>query len=142
LRLLGLISCTKKKRDYQCKAFEMYSPSDLFSKAYDYAKKKYDSIAILSAKYGLLLPEDKIEPYDLTLSDMNSREVRDWSEKVFNQMRNRLRLNEFNKVFFHTGVQYRKHLIPKLDRIGLRSEVPLSNLRIGKQKAWYLAHDC
>jgi cytoplasmic iron level regulating protein YaaA (DUF328/UPF0246 family) len=120
----------------------MYSSSDLFRKAYAYSIKNYDVVAILSAKYGLLLPEDKIEPYDLTLNDMNSREVREWSEKVFNQMRNRLRLSEFSKVFFHAGTRYRKHLIPKLDKIGLRSEAPLSNLRIGKQKAWYLVHDC
>ncbi len=35
---------------------------------------KYDDVAILSAKYGLLLPGDKIEPYDKTLNDMSIKE--------------------------------------------------------------------
>lgn len=37
-------------------------------------------MAILSAKYGLLLPDDEIEPYNLTLNDMSSEEVRDWAQ--------------------------------------------------------------
>jgi cytoplasmic iron level regulating protein YaaA (DUF328/UPF0246 family) len=52
----------------------MYSASDLFKKAYDYCTKKYSAVAILSAKYGLLLPHDEIEPYDLTLKAMSSEE--------------------------------------------------------------------
>lgn len=33
----------------------MYSASDLFRKAYAYCTKKYDNVAILSAKYGFFL---------------------------------------------------------------------------------------
>lgn len=120
----------------------MYSASDLFRKAYLCAVKKYDFVAILSAKYGLLFPDQKIEPYDLTLNDMSSKETEGWSEKVFNQMKTRLDLKEFDKVFFHTGKKYRQNLIPKLEKIGIKCEVPLKNLGIGKQKAWYKEHDC
>jgi len=56
VRALGLISCTKRKKDFPCKASEMYSASDLFRKAYAYCYKNYDNVAILSAKYGLLYP--------------------------------------------------------------------------------------
>lgn len=120
----------------------MYSASDLFRKAYSYAVKNYDFVAILSAKYGLLFPDDKIEPYNLTLNDMSFEEVKEWAEKLFNQMKNRLNLEEFDKVFFHTGEKYRRHLIPKLEQMGIKCEVPLKNLGIGKQKAWYKEHDC
>jgi len=67
VKSLGLVSCASSKQDYPCKASEMYSASDFFRKAYSYATKNYDFVAILSAKYGLLFPDDKIEPYDLTL---------------------------------------------------------------------------
>ena len=120
----------------------MYSASDLFSKAYSYAVKNYDFVAILSAKHGLLFPDDKIEPYNLTLNDMNSDKRKEWTEKVFNQMKNRLNLREFGKVFFHAGKKYREPLIPKLENISIRCEIPLEGLGIGEQKAWYKEHDC
>ena len=137
MKSLGLISCTKSKQSYPCKATEMYSASDLFKKAYSYAVKNYNFVAILSAKYGLLLPEDKIDPYDLTLNDMDSSDRKEWADKVFKQMKTRLGLKDFTNVFFHTGKKYREHLIPKLKKVGIDCEAPLKNLGIGKQKAWY-----
>jgi len=120
----------------------MYSASDLFRKAYSYATKNYDFVAILSAKYGLLFPDEKIEPYNLTLNDMSSRERKEWADKVFNQMKTRLKLKEFDKVFFHAGKKYREQLIQKLGNMGIQCKVPLEGLGIGKQKAWYKAHKC
>ena len=119
----------------------MYQASDLFKKAYSYATKNYDVVAILSAKYGLLFPDDRIEPYDLTLNDMSSHQRKKWTEQVFNQMRNRLGLQDFHKAFFHAGKKYREHLIPKLKNIGIQCEVPLEHLGIGEQMAWYKRHD-
>ena len=141
LKTLGLISCTKSKRNYPCKASKMYSASDLFRKAYSYATKNYDFVAILSAKHGLLFPDDKIEPYNLTLNDMNSQIRKEWTEKVFNQMKSRLRLGDYDRVFFHAGEKYRELLKPKLENVGIQCEVPLEGLSIGKQKAWYKEHD-
>ncbi|MCK4478190.1 hypothetical protein KAU88_06660 [Candidatus Bathyarchaeota archaeon] len=141
MKTLGLISCTKSKQSYLCKASEMYSASDLFRKAYSYATKNYDFVAILSAKYGLLFPDDKTEPYDLTLNVMNSNERKEWAERVSNQMKSRLRLLDFDKVFFHAGRKYREHLILKLRDMGILCEVPLEHLGIGEQKAWYKKHD-
>jgi len=84
LKNLGLISCTKAKQAYRCKAREMYLASDLFRKAYKYCSGNYNRVAILSAKYGLLLPDDIIDPYNLTFNEMSSEELKVWSEKVFN----------------------------------------------------------
>ena len=120
----------------------MYQASDLFRKAYSYATKNYDFVAILSAKYGLLFPDDKIDPYDLTLNDMSSKERKEWAESVFNQMTVKLKLQDFDKVLFHAGKKYREHLIPKLEKVGIRCEIPLEGLGIGEQKAWYKEHDC
>lgn len=120
----------------------MYQASDLFKKAYSYATKNYDFVAILSAKHGLLFPDDEIEPYDLTLNDMNSHERREWAEKAFGQMKSRLNFHDFDKVFFHAGKKYREHLIPKLEIFGMRCRIPLKHLKIGKQKRWYKEHDC
>ena len=141
MKSLGLISCTKSKRRYRCKAYQMYSASDLFRKAYSYATKNYDFVAILSAKYGLLFPDEKIEPYNLTLNDMNSQQRKRWAETVFNQMKSRLRFGDYDRVLFHAGKKYREYLIPKLENVGIQCEVPLEGLSIGRQKAWYKKHD-
>ena len=91
---LGLISCTKSKQTYPCPAAEMYQPSNLFTKAYTYATKRYDHVCILSAKYGLLLPEDQIEPYNLTLKNTGVQARRDWTRRVLAQIDERRQNNQ------------------------------------------------
>ena len=142
MKSLGLVSCTKRKQSYPCKASEMYLPSNLFSKAYAYCKKRYDQVAILSAKYGLLLPDDPIKPYNLTLNNMDVKQRKVWSERVFEQMKDKLKLADYDKVFFHAGKKYRNFLIPKLENVGIKFEVPLEHIGIGKQLRWYKEHDC
>ena len=134
---LGFISCTKSKRDYPCKTSEMYSVSSLFRKSYAYAKEHYDQIAILSAKYGLLLSDDQIEPYDLTLKNMPIIQRKEWADTVFHQIMMRLKLDQIKRVFFHTGKEYREYLIPKLEKLGIQCNIPLEGLSYGKQLAWY-----
>lgn len=115
----------------------MCSPSALFRKALDYASKNYDTIAILSGKYGLLLLDEEIDPYERFLKNLTVEQVKEWSDKVFNQMKEKLNLHDFDRVYFHAGKTYRQYLIPKLEEIGIKCEVPLENLGIGKQLAWY-----
>lgn len=134
---LGLISCTKSKQTYPCPAGEMYQPSSLFRKAYGYATKCYDSVGILSAKYGLLLPEDLIEPYELTLKNMGVRAKRDWSRRVLAQMDERLSLNPGDEVYIHAGKDYREYLVPGLRRRDLKVHLPLEGLSFGRQLQWY-----
>lgn len=67
---------------YSCAAQEMYSKSTLFNKAMKYClKKQYDSIFILSAKYGVLNPLDEIENYELSLNQFSRTEIINWAEK-------------------------------------------------------------
>jgi hypothetical protein len=139
-KTLGLISCTKSKRGYRCPAREMYQTSDLFRKAYNYAIKNYDYVAILSAKYGLLLPDEEIEPYELTLKSMGAVEQKKWAENVFAQLKSKLPLDEISNVFFHTGLAYRKYLTKLLEEKGILCTVPIEGLSLGQQKAWYLRH--
>jgi hypothetical protein len=137
MKTLGLISCTKDKQIYPCAASEMYSASNLFRKAYTYCDMTYDDVAILSAKYGLLLPDDKIKPYNVTLNKMSVQERRVWSDKVFEQMQSRLILSDYHTIFFHAGKNYRIFLAEKLENSNLITEAPLGNLQIGKQLEWY-----
>lgn len=81
--MIVFLACTKKKQTYPCKAKEMYMPSALFRGAWNYANSlNPDSIYILSAKYGLLKPDQNIEPYEKTLVSEKDAEIKAWSRMV------------------------------------------------------------
>jgi hypothetical protein len=117
---------------------EMYQASDLFRKSYGYAIEHYDYVAILSAKYGLLLPDEEIDPYDLTLLSMPVAQQKRWAEGTHRQMKSKLPMNKISEVFFHSGGAYRRYLTELLESDGIKCVAPLGGLGLGKQKAWYL----
>ena len=63
MNTLTIISCSNKKRDYACRADEMYI-GPFFTKLYNLAKRIGGDIYISSAWYGLIKPDTIIEPYD------------------------------------------------------------------------------
>ena len=85
----------------------MYHPSVLFRKAYNYAKTNYDQVAILSAKHGLLLPNEEIDPYELTLKTMGRKGKKRWAERVYGQLKEKFDFNEISEIYFHAGIDYR-----------------------------------
>lgn len=105
------LSCTKTKKTIECKAKEMYSPSDIFSKSYEYAKTilKPDHIYILSAKHHLLSLDEKIKPYNKTLIGASVDVKKKWAEEVYKQMKE---ANiDFNaKTYFLCGNDYVEYL--------------------------------
>lgn len=87
-----------------------------------------DGIFILSAKYGLLDLNDIIAPYDQTLNDMATVEIKEWSNLVLKQIRD-ICIIENTEFIFLAGEKYRKFLLPYLKTYS----IPLKGLRIGKQ---------
>ena len=124
---IGLVACTKRKQPCPCAARQMYSPSALFRKASAYCAREYDTWYILSAKYGLLAPDEVIEPYDKTLKTMSKAERKAWGRKVSNQL---LQLGD-HQYFAHAGLAYLKPLS------GMNIVNVLTGLRMGKRLQWY-----
>jgi hypothetical protein len=82
MKKIVLIACASKKAPGKAKAEALYI-SPLFVSNLRYAKRlKPDSIFILSAKYGLVELEREIEPYDVTLNDMSSVQIKAWAGNV------------------------------------------------------------
>lgn len=129
-RRIGLVSCSKAKLDTPARARDLYSPSDLFRKASGYCAAAYDDWYILSAKYGLVRPDDQLEPYDVTLKNMTMVEKKRWGEMVARQIRD-LSPAELNA---HAGREY----VKPLTDAGLELSEPLAGLSIGRRKQWYL----
>ena len=96
MKILAIISCKAKKKDYKCSAEEMYSDSPQYKHQMGFIKEYYDGYKILSVKYGILDTEDIIEPYNLTLTGgsqvmsvnptITEESKRRWATKVKKQI--------------------------------------------------------
>lgn len=128
MKTIVFISCVSKKLPHKAKAQELYI-SPLFRLNLAYAKKlKPDKIFILSAKHGLLTPNDVIAPYDTTLNTMPDKERRVWGARVRKQLHGKVNL-EKDKFIFLAGGRYRKYLMPHMRHV----KIPMIHLGIGKQ---------
>lgn len=128
MKRIVLISCVSKKRTYTAKASDLYI-SPLFSGNLKYARTlKPDAIFILSAKYGLLDLDTEIEPYDTTLNNMSSHQIKEWADQVITKLKIQTDLQNDHFIFL-AGERYRKYLLPHLASY----EIPLQGMTIGKQ---------
>jgi len=135
---IGLISCVSKKANVPMQAKNLYT-SDLFRKSKAYVESECDRWFILSAKYGLVEPEQIIHPYNETLNSKSSKEKLSWALSVFDKLKNNVNAND--EIVFIAGENYRKHLIPLLEQMGCTVTVPLKGLGIGKQLKWLKSYN-
>jgi hypothetical protein len=123
-----LVSCARAKLRHRARAEDLYI-SDLFRKSFAYARQLCPAaIFVLSAKHGLVRPDDQIDPYDLSLNPKSLAEVKAWSDIVVGQLRSHTDVEHDHFVLL-AGERYRRYLAPRLRSV----EVPMEGLRIGKQ---------
>ena len=135
---VGVISCTKSKREEAAKPKDLYLESAFFRKARQYVEANHDAWYILSAKHHLLDPDgNPIEPYDETLSDASVDTKREWAETVFEQLREEGLLGDGNRLVFHAGRDYHEELTPLLSETSVEFSVPTDGLQFGETLAWY-----
>lgn len=136
MKLAIIIGCSKKKKSYTCAAREMYSESVLFSKTLTYVTSHYTcDLFILSAKYGIIKPNDTIDPYDITMRDA----VRCSANYLHIIQSVRSNLNNYDKIIAFCGNDYIKIL-----RIAFPEKCivePLTGLGIG-QRLNFLTDGC
>lgn len=123
-----IISCVSQKLPHRAKAKDLYV-STLFHLNLKYANSlSPDKIYVLSAKHGLLDLEKEVEPYEQTLNNMRTAEIKEWADSVLEQLKAVASLEE-EEFTFLAGDKYRKYLLPHIKH----TLVPLEGLRIGEQ---------
>lgn len=137
---VGLVACCAEKDRMPNAARALYI-SDLFKKAYEYADRTCDHVYILSAKHGLVDPDEVLDPYDLSLNDMTKKERKVWAGDVLRRFYEEFRVPHADKqieVVFFAGAKYREFLMDLMhNTAGVTSVTcPLIGLGIGEQKAW------
>ena len=128
-----LVSCVSKKLPGSAPARELYA-SAWFCKARSYVERTGCPWFVLSAKYGLVHPDEVIAPYELTLNTMGVAERRQWARGVLAQLEPRL--DGFEAVVFLAGQRYREFLEQPLRSRGVAVSVPMEGLGIGQQLSW------
>ena len=134
---LCLVSCAARKMRHSAPAEDLYR-SDWFRKARRFAEARGWPWFILSAKHGLLEPEQVIAPYDKTLKKMRVAERRVWAEGCLEAIGPHL--VGVKSVVFLAGKTYREFLEPALRDRGIEVHVPMAGLRQGEQLAWLKDH--
>lgn len=87
---VGLIGCGKDKLDRAAPAKELYTgPFFKLTKRWITHPGRVDEWGILSAKHGLVLPDEVVSPYDVTLSGMPRTKILKWAAMVHEQLMSR-----------------------------------------------------
>ena len=127
-----LVGCGKRKQKVPAKAKDMYI-GPLTSRTIKYGQSlPHDKLFILSAKYGLLKEDEVIAPYDLTLNNMNDKEVLRWAIMVTKQLEE---VCDVKNDFFYIlcGNQYYKFLI---DRVLKNYKILMRGMTQGQRIAY------
>lgn len=132
-----LVSCVSEKHNRPMPARELYL-SPWFQKARAFVERQVGEWFILSAKYGLVAPDQVIAPYNETLNEKTVAVRREWSRKVVQDLR--ARCTPGTSVVFLAGEKYRELLVPALRERGCNVEVPMEGLGIGEQLHWLSEH--
>jgi cytoplasmic iron level regulating protein YaaA (DUF328/UPF0246 family) len=128
-----LVSCSGPKLKVKAPASKLYT-SDLFKKSKTYALQARQPWAILSAKYGLVLPNQAIAPYDLTLAKMSAAERRTWGKKVRDQIR-----KTFSPGTHFVILAGKLYVDPFRDLADYSFEDLLKGKQIGQRLSWLKA---
>jgi hypothetical protein len=132
-----LVGCVKKKREGQHRAEYLYV-STLFADRASYARSTGKPWFVLSSEYGLLAPDEIIDTYDVALKSLTTKERRVWSQRVLEQIDQKIGAVHGKIVEIHAGNAYRDYGVAQgLVARGAKVSVPLEHLRQGEQLAWY-----
>jgi len=88
---LALVGCGSEKREQRykkIKAKDRYT-SDYFTLKKNFARKIADEWCILSAKHGVVEPDEKIEYYDVAITNYHNQQMKRWTDDVVSSIRGR-----------------------------------------------------
>lgn len=130
---LYLVACVKTKHNESSKAKDLYI-SSWFRKARACVEKTRRPWLILSAKHGLVKPDQAIEPYEQTLNQMSVEQRQQWASDVIESLEPHLK--GVSSVVMLASKKYRQLLQANLKRRNIEVLVPMAGLSQGKQLAW------
>jgi hypothetical protein len=135
-RHVVLVGCVSQKERVALPAKRLYR-SALFRGRRSYAEASSQPWFIISAHYGLVDPDQVIEPYDLRISQLGRFERDAWVRQVVAALAERLGGLDGVTVELHAGDDYASALRAPLEQAGAAMARPLQGVRLGEQLHWY-----
>jgi hypothetical protein len=117
---IAIINCGSKKQPKACEAKNMYKGGNLFDTMKQFVEQEYEEYLIVSGKYGMLEPNQIIEPYEdvvffvqkifrerakkqgKTLSAVSKEDQDKWAKKVWESRD----WNQYDTVDFYINIYY------------------------------------
>jgi hypothetical protein len=130
--MIVLVSCSGPKLSHAAPARDLYT-SELFRKASAFGERYCNGWAVLSAKYGLVLPDEVIAPYDVQLGQLTADERAVWGRNVRLELLNRFGNTATYNYCVLAGERYAAELRC------LEPWEPLRGMQIGERLAWLKA---
>lgn len=141
-RRVALVGCGKAKLDHEAPARELYT-SNLFRLSVAWAELHCDAWYVVSALHGLIDPDQVIQPYNYSLTEMREAELDAWAGRVVGALAYR---EQAAHVVLLAGGRYRRlggkmrwSTLPGINfhRGTIASvEEPLEGLGIGQRLGW------
>lgn len=128
-----LVACASSKKSTAAPAKDLYT-SALLHKSRLFAEKRFDRWYILSAKHGLVSPDQTLKPYDRTLKRLSHEERQRWAQRTFEQLLTET--DSGDDITLLAGASYRAGLSGLLEKRGHKVFVPTTGMSIGKQLQW------
>lgn len=139
-----LIGCGRAKQEGRHEAQDLYTGS-LFRARRTYAERTGDPWYIISAKYGLVRPEQWIDSYDLTIDQLTPLNRAATYAGIAVQLLTELsdeavpddRTLRSIELEIHAGERYAEPLAEVLRAIGMSARTPMKHLSQGEQMRYY-----
>ena len=136
-RRIGLVGCVKKKVGVPRVAKDLYV-STLFVGRRSYVERSSDEWWVLSAKHGLVHPDEVLAPYNVTLKDADRLARRSWSNQLLLVIDERIQPRRGDVFEIHAGAEYREFgLLDGLGDRGCVVEIPTEGMPFGVQLRFY-----
>lgn len=100
---LCIINCAAKKLDHKAAASDLYIGTD-FKVKKEFAVNNFEHYCIISAKYGVLLPTDIVEPYNLLITQLTEHQREDLFKSCAKQIS--LYFSQCDHFYFVTTDNY------------------------------------
>jgi hypothetical protein len=133
-----LVGAGKLKADGPVPAEELYV-GPMFRARRAHVERRGLAWFILSPRFGLLRPEEVIDPYELAMARQGVAYRRAWAERVVRQLVLAVGSLDGRTVEMHAGAAYVEPLRAPLERCGATVLAPLAGLSQGHQLQWYAA---
>jgi len=127
VRHVCLVGCGKSKLDESALAQDLYTGA-LFRKSRAYAEQFCDDWGILSAKHGLVLPGERIGPYNVAMCDLSPERRARWCDDTYWQI-----LRQWGRERQFTVLAGEPYLCATA---GLAAVYPMRGMGIGERLRW------